>query len=224
MRKKLISIDFDGVLNSYVSGWTGAADCLDAPVPGAMKFLADLVADDRFDAVVYSSRCASEEGVAAIRQWLDRHLVEALGEHAGRYVGNRVRVASSKPPAFVSLDDRVICFDGTWPTLDAVAAFVPWNKKPAGSEYSFDDMNFWKSEKERIDRMTAALKKEIGGDRNNAAQFGAMVDYATILERRSRGLSVDEMREIPDDFDVRAAKGFDPDVTMEDREALEGGD
>lgn len=127
MRKKLISIDFDGVLNSYVSGWTGAAD----PVPGAMKFLADLVADDRFDAVVYSSRCASEAGVSAIRAWLDRHLVAELGEHAGRYVGNRVRVAASKPPAFVSLDDRVITFDGTWPSLDRIDAFVPWNKKPA---------------------------------------------------------------------------------------------
>ncbi len=141
MRKKLISIDFDGVLNSYVSGWIGPADTPDDPVPGAMKFLADLVADDRFDAVVYSSRCASEEGVNAIRTWLDRHLVAELGEHAGRYVGNRIRVASSKPPAFVAIDDRVICFDGTWPSLDAVAAFVPWNKKPVAVLPIPGDMN-----------------------------------------------------------------------------------
>ena len=84
MRKKLISIDFDGVLNSYTSGWQGADQCPDAPVPGAMRFLQSLVDDPRFDAVIYSSRCASEAGVAAIRQWLDRHLVAELGEHAGR--------------------------------------------------------------------------------------------------------------------------------------------
>lgn len=131
MRKKLISVDFDGVLNSYVSGWQGADQCPDDPVPGAMAFLADLVDDARFDAVIYSSRCASDEGVAAIRAWLDRHLVAELGEHAGRYVGNRIRVALSKPPAFVAIDDRAITFDGKWPGLDEIDGFVPWNKKPA---------------------------------------------------------------------------------------------
>jgi hypothetical protein len=135
MRKKLISIDFDGVLNSYTSGWTGPGDTPDAPVPGAMRFLADLVDDPRFDAVIYSSRCASEEGVLAIRQWLDRHLVAELGEHAGHYVGNRIRVAASKPPAFVHIDDRAICFDGTWPSLDEIDGFVPWNKKPPSPAY-----------------------------------------------------------------------------------------
>ncbi len=133
-KKKLISLDFDGVLHGYQSGWQGAHVCADAPVPGALDFLRRLVEDDRYNAVVYSSRCGEDAGRAAIAQWLERHLVAEFGEHVGQFVFNRIRVATSKPPAFVHIDDRAWTFDGSWPDLDAIDSFTPWNKRPAGED------------------------------------------------------------------------------------------
>lgn len=36
---------------------------------------------------------------------------------------------TTKPSAFVTLDDRALTFDGHWPEIDALKAFKPWNKK-----------------------------------------------------------------------------------------------
>lgn len=35
--KQTICMDFDGVINSYESGWTGEANIPDPPVPGIGK-------------------------------------------------------------------------------------------------------------------------------------------------------------------------------------------
>jgi len=36
---------------------------------------------------------------------------------------------TEKPAAMVTIDDRALTFDGTWPTIDVLKAFKPWNKK-----------------------------------------------------------------------------------------------
>jgi len=36
-----------------------------------------------------------------------------------------------KPPAFITLDDRAAQFNGTWPDIQGLLAFRPWNKKDA---------------------------------------------------------------------------------------------
>ncbi|MCK5930992.1 MAG: hypothetical protein KAG89_02385 [Fulvimarina manganoxydans] len=129
-RKKLISIDFDGVLHSYASGWQGAGTVSDAPVEGAMDFLRSIVEDGRFDIVISSSRCDREAGREAIRAFLDRHLVEAYGEVVGLTIAACVRVGDgTKPPSYLHIDDRAWTFDGVWPSLDAIDGFKPWNKR-----------------------------------------------------------------------------------------------
>lgn len=52
--RKNISIDFDGVIHSYKSGWKGADKCPDPPVPGAIAFI--IMAVERFNVSIYSSR------------------------------------------------------------------------------------------------------------------------------------------------------------------------
>lgn len=32
--------------------------------------------------------------------------------------------------ALVTIDDRAVTFTGEWPSIDALMAFQPWNKKP----------------------------------------------------------------------------------------------
>ena len=37
--------------------------------------------------------------------------------------------SSEKPPAMVTIDDRALTFDGTWPAIEMLKAFQPWNKR-----------------------------------------------------------------------------------------------
>ena len=153
--RRLIAIDFDGVLHSYTSPWTDAATISDPPTPGAMAFLRTLVDDDRFSICIVSSRCSQGGGSDAIRAWLERHLADLHDEDSVEVFGldvlpgtrvmiertpfsrrdvarilRAIPVVDHRPPAFVTIDDRAWTFDGTWPDLDVVAAFKPWNKRP----------------------------------------------------------------------------------------------
>ena len=116
--KQTVVIDFDGVLNSYVSGWKGAAVIPDPPTPGAKEAMDAL--RQTYQVVVVSSRCHQPGGVEAIREWLAKH---------GIVVDD---VTNDKPPHIVVVDDRAFRFEGDWPAVVAgiPAAAVPWwNKK-----------------------------------------------------------------------------------------------
>lgn len=128
-RLPILCLDFDGVLHGYQSGWQGAAIIPDPPVPGAVEFLHAAV--ERFRVVIYSSRSGQPGGIDAMRGWLHmqvRAVIEDRGE--AEHVLGRLEFATEKPAAFVTIDDRAITFTGTWPSLDEIAAFQPWNKKP----------------------------------------------------------------------------------------------
>lgn len=118
--RPILCLDFDGVIHSYTSGWQGADIVSDAPVPGAIDFLREAV--KHFDVQVYSSRSHQAGGINAMQIWLalrsdDDTLVDAIGwpDH--------------KPAAFLTIDDRALMFDGTWPDIEALKAFKPWNKR-----------------------------------------------------------------------------------------------
>lgn len=119
-RRKTLCVDFDGVLHSYGSGWQGAAVIPDPPVPGAIEWLAAAV--ERFNVCIFSSRSGQEGGIAAMRSWLYRHRLSSN-------VLDRIEFPTEKPAAHMSIDDRGFCFEGTWPDLDLVERFKPWNKR-----------------------------------------------------------------------------------------------
>jgi hypothetical protein len=98
--RRTICLDFDGVLHSYRSGWCGAEIIPDPPLHGTRDAVARL--RQLYRVVVHSTRCHSEVGRRAVRGWLDRHgiVVDDVCEH--------------KPPAYVYIDDRGICFRGDW--------------------------------------------------------------------------------------------------------------
>lgn len=114
--KQTIVFDFDGVIHSYTSGWQGAANIPDPPVPGIKEAIADIRAAG-YEVVVVSTRCATTEGHGAIRAWLIDHGIEVDA------------VKMEKPPAIVYIDDRAICFDGKPESLlEKIQTFKPWNK------------------------------------------------------------------------------------------------
>lgn len=129
MKKPILCLDFDGVLHSYTSGWKGADVVADAPVEGAIRFLTD--ASEKFDIHIYSSRSHQPGGIAAMHEWLSKYIRQYwidLPEEADRLI-SRLKFPSEKPPAMITLDDRGILFEGTFPDVDELLWFKPWNKR-----------------------------------------------------------------------------------------------
>ena len=119
--KKIICVDFDGVLHSYKSGWQGISTIPDEPVPGAIEWLNKMIATEEFDVAIYSSRSKETEGIVAMKKWLSLNglTLESLGE---------LSFPTQKPPAFLTIDDRAMCFTGIFPGVEQISSFKPWNK------------------------------------------------------------------------------------------------
>jgi hypothetical protein len=118
----IISVDFDGVLHSYSSGWQGIDVIPDGPVDGAIEWLRKLINHEKLEPAIYSSRSVNALGIDAMKAWLVKH---GLSEKEL----NSLSFPMSKPPAFLTLDDRAICFTGIFPTVDMIFAFKPWKKR-----------------------------------------------------------------------------------------------
>lgn len=147
VERKLLSVDFDGVLHSYLSGWRGVATIPDPPVPGAMAWLLDIV--DVCDVAVFSSRSASWRGRRAMREWLQIHLARYMFNRvppvddktrsrdawdycigrAHTIVHRRLQWPKTKPPAWLTLDDRCMRFRGVFPNDFEILRFRPWNMR-----------------------------------------------------------------------------------------------
>lgn len=134
MPKPILCVDFDGVIHSYSSGWKGATVIPDPPVPGALKWL--WKATEWWDVQIYSSRSKDPEARLAMQNWMVQHSLTEFG--ADHPMGDGVvetypiTFAYEKPAAFLTIDDRAICFEGDWSELDScdLRNFVPWNKRP----------------------------------------------------------------------------------------------
>lgn len=134
----IICCDFDGVLHSYTSGWQGAAVINDPPVPGTFEWISSILNDESFQLCIYSSRSKEEGGIAAMQAWLLKHLdawLRANGEGDDTvelwksFFAKGIRFPEKKPAAAMTIDDRAFCFEGTFPTVEWLKAFRPWNKK-----------------------------------------------------------------------------------------------
>lgn len=128
--KPILCLDFDGVCNRYDHGWQGAAVISDDAVAGLFEFLVE--AAEHFDLQIYSSRSHHPGGIEAMRAWF-------AAQH-GRWQAATGRSEALpalgfplvKPPAWVTLDDRALTFEGVFPEVEALRKFQPWNKRKAG--------------------------------------------------------------------------------------------
>jgi hypothetical protein len=85
MGKPILCMDFDGA--RYTSGWKGADQIPDPPVPGAIAFLSK--AKDAFDVQIFSSRSNQLGGIDAMR----RYMRDAICHHL-------LRLCARQPPRF----------------------------------------------------------------------------------------------------------------------------
>lgn len=114
--RQTVVFDFDGVIHSYTSGWQGLTAIPDPPVPGIAEAIQE-IRSAGYEVIVVSTRCATLDGLEAVRGWLWAHDIVVDD------------VKKEKPPAIVYIDDRAITFDGHPESLLAkIQGFKPWNK------------------------------------------------------------------------------------------------
>ena len=116
INKKTIVFDFDGVIHSYTSGWKGYDVIPDKPVEGIKEVIDKL--RNQYEIVIVSSRCKTDEGVKAIKDYLNKYNIVVD------------RIMKEKPPAILYIDDRAICFDGNSDNLlNQINNFKTWQEK-----------------------------------------------------------------------------------------------
>jgi len=130
-KKPILCLDFDGVIHGYESGWQGPKVANDPPVPGAMRAILDYM--DDFTVAIYSSRSGQVGGIRCMQEYVCKHMrgeyPETVPEKDVRNVVFKlIEWPTSKPPARLTIDDRAMQFDGTFPPIEDIRNFQPWNK------------------------------------------------------------------------------------------------
>jgi hypothetical protein len=125
--RKVVCLDFDGVLHSYTSGWLGPDVVADGPVPGAMQALMAYWKAG-FKIAVFSSRSAQFGGIAAMKSALRNWAIDSFATGEAEDLLGDIDYPTTKPPAWLTIDDRAFAFQGTFPDPEFIEAFQPWNK------------------------------------------------------------------------------------------------
>ena len=133
--RKIIVIDFDGVIHSYKSGWQGALEISDAPhgilirkhgkndiVYTSIDWLTDLCRDKDLHICILSSRSKTPWAIEAMQDWL-------LSNGLGLEVLSKISFPSEKPAAFLTIDDRAVRFNGEMLNAGQIKAFKTWQGK-----------------------------------------------------------------------------------------------
>jgi hypothetical protein len=114
-----ISVDFDGVLNDYVTGdfvYGLMRLCANA---GAAAFMRRIVNNPYNKVYISSCRASTFEAVEEMRQWLLLVLGLTWTE-----IG-MIEITHMKPIADIYIDDRGYRFEGEFPTETQLAALLP---------------------------------------------------------------------------------------------------
>jgi hypothetical protein len=88
---------------------------------------------------VYSARSADPGAIEAMKSWLFKYARDEWDHDVATEFVNKLKFPTQKPPAFLMIDDRAICFDGDFSVLDPeeLLKFKPWyrrGREPIGLE------------------------------------------------------------------------------------------
>lgn len=128
--KPTICVDFDGVVHSYEKGWQGGV-IYGTATPGFFEWVERV--RDQFKLVIYSSRSKTPEGITAMGLWMHEQRNKWIKAGGERHPTEPLtfELAHEKPAAWLTIDDRAICFRGDWSvpelTPEGMRAFRPWN-------------------------------------------------------------------------------------------------
>jgi len=183
--KKAVCYDFDGVVNSYTSGWQGPTVLHDDPVPGAFEAIIAFL-DAEFDVFIFSTRTKYDGGIEAIKAWFEMRgfPLDRIGE---------LQFPTDKPSAIVYIDDRAFQFNGVFPTPEEVERFQPWYKRdPSQSDVIIfgpdpEDITKW------LDDQAAFFNGEIDLEESEGVEdVGEKMAEAASEIRKLRGMLIQE--------------------------------
>ena len=126
-KKGAVAIDFDGVINSYVSGFVALDKIPDPPVPGAIDYIKMLLRE-KYKVFIFSTRNLDISGTRAVKDYLETHGL-SRDEMA------ELEFPTSKPRAILYVDDRGYHFTGdNFPSTEFIDSFKPWTKRESSSK------------------------------------------------------------------------------------------
>lgn len=145
MKKKILCLDFDGVIHSYISGWKGPRNIPDGPIPGAIEFIDSFVMEHcdcpdsicamapkgKWELHIFSSRSRYLFAKRAMRRWLVNHGLD-------QRLLKVIKFPTRKPPATLFIDDRAMPFIGQWPEFQTILNFRPWRGCNVSRANAFD--------------------------------------------------------------------------------------
>ena len=112
-----VALDFDGVINSYISGWTGIGSIEDEPTIGIIELIKEC--QNKYEEVaIFSSRCSSATGIGTMDNYLKKY-----GVNIDTYLENI-------DDTYILIDDRVIDYTSIENIVEYLETFDSWvNKK-----------------------------------------------------------------------------------------------
>ena len=115
--KPILALDFDGVIHSYEKGWHDGS-IYGTPTKGFKEWAKE--ASKYFRLIVVSSRMSESGGMFAIKEWMSLNEIDQT----------LFEFSTTRPPAFLTIDDRALTFEGAWKDLppEGLRQFVPWNQ------------------------------------------------------------------------------------------------
>ena len=124
--KPILCVRFDGVIHEYNADWRLMSTViLGAPVEGAFNFLGNAL--DHFCVCVVGERNTAPMGRRAMFRWFKTHgwpFQDNLPAH--------LLFPRRQPECFISIDDRCLRFEGSWPDITELTKFKAWQKQSDG--------------------------------------------------------------------------------------------
>lgn len=126
--KPILCLDFDGVIHSYEHGWQDGK-LYGTVTPGFFTWANR--AEKDFRLVIHSSRAADLQQRAAMWRWLLKHWKVWQDTNPGLFTLDALAIVAMKPPAFLTIDDRCIQFNGNWGNFNPtdLLNFRTWREK-----------------------------------------------------------------------------------------------
>jgi hypothetical protein len=157
---KVVAVDFDGVINSYTSGWQGPTET-DEPVLSAAESLQTLF-NRGYKVIIFSTRANTEEGIETIREYLRKHT-------ENNELADTIEITAQKPIADVYIDDRAVPFTGDWrETLKQIEEFKPWTELGKSLTWS----GFPLQGRTKIHGMDISIENKKGSVRSGTSKDG----------------------------------------------------